>query len=494
MASQGAGSLAYAVRGTAVLRLQGEFCRSLVFVALVPAMFAAASGEWAFAGRAAGVAFVLAVAGAAAALRLPTTRRLQLNEAMVTVALGYLLTALLMGWPLAADGAAGIDAFFHSMSAITTTGLSTVGSVESRSDSFLFTQAWMQWCGGLVVIVLASLLLGPGAAAKRLSDVEGDDGDLVAGTRRRARWALLIYSTLTAAGFALLVALGCGWFDALVHALSAVSTGGFSSHDTSIAALGGWPVQAMVLLLALGGAVPLAHYRSLATGSGTLHARLRQFFDPETRTLLLLCALAVLLLTATLVAAQGRAWQDAVADASLLAVSAQTTAGFTPIEVAGLDEASKLVLVAAMFIGGGLGSTAGGIKIFRLLVMLRAVGLAVVSTRLPAHAVVKLQVSGRNVDEQGLTQVLGLVACFLAVTGLSWLVFVLHGHDAIDALFEVVSATGTVGLSTGIASPSLAPALKLVLCADMWMGRLEILAVLVLFSRGTWIGRRADST
>jgi trk system potassium uptake protein TrkH len=147
-----------------------------------------------------------------------------------------------------------------------------------------------------------------------------------------------------------------------------------------------------------------------------------------------------------------------------------------------------------MFIGGGLGSTAGGIKIFRLLVTLRAAGLAIVSTRLPTHAVVKLQVSGRNVDQQGLTQALGIIACFLAVTVVSWFAFLLHGHDAIDALFEVASATGTVGLSTGIASPSLAPALKLVLCADMWMGRLEILAVLVLFSRGTWIGRRAGSS
>jgi len=489
MASQGAGSLAYAVRGSAVLRLHGEFCRALVFVALVPAIFAGASGEWGFAGRSAAAALILAVAGSAS-LRLPAARRLQLNEAMVTVALGYLLTALLMSWPLATGGIAPIDAVFHSVSAITTTGLSTVGGVESQSASFLFAQAWMQWCGGLVVVVLALLLLGPGPQAQRLSDVEGDEGDLVTGTRRRARWALLIYSALTATGFVMLLLFGCGWFDALVHALSAISTGGFSSHDASVAALGGWPVQALVMLLALGGAVPLARYRSLASQSGMVRTRLQQFFDAETRTLLLLCAVVGLLLTVTLVAAQGSDWRDAAAAASLLAVSAQSTAGFTPTDVSRLDQATKLVLIAAMFIGGGLGSTAGGIKVFRLLVALRAAGLAIISTRLPTHAVVKLQVSGRTVDEQELTQVLGIIACFLGVIVVSWLAFLLHGHDAIDALFEVVSATGTVGLSSGIASPSLAPALKLVLCADMWMGRLEILAVLVLFSRGTWIGRR----
>jgi trk system potassium uptake protein TrkH len=490
MASQGAGSLAYAVRSSVVLRLLGEFCRALVGVALVPAVFAAACGDWAFAGRSAVAAVVLLAAGTVS-LRLPSARRVQLNEAMVTIALGYLLAALLMSWPLAADGVSAIDAIFHSISAITTTGLSTIGSVEDRSLSFLFTQAWMQWCGGLVVVVLALLFLGPGPEAKRLSDVEGEE-DLVSGTRRRARWALLIYAVLTAVGFALLLALGCHWFDALVYALSAISTGGFSSHDTSIAALGGWPVQASVMLIALGGAVPLARYRGLAQ-SGPIPARLRRFFDAETRLLLLLCALATVVLALTLVSARDLGWRDAFGNASLLAVSAQSTAGFTPADVGQFDAASKLVLIAAMFIGGGRGSTAGGIKAVRLVIILRAAGLALVSTRLPPHAVVKLRVSGRNVDEQELSQTLGIVACFVVVTVVSWFAFLLHGHDAIDALFEVVSATGTVGLTTGLASPSLAPALKLVLCADMWMGRLEILAVLVLLSRRTWIGRRAGT-
>jgi trk system potassium uptake protein TrkH len=490
MASQGAGSLAYAVRGSAVLRLHGEFCRALIGVALVPAVFAAACGEWGFAGRSASAAAVLAAAGMAS-MRLPPVRRLQLNEAMVIVALGYLVAALLMSWPLMGDGVPAIDAVFHSISAITTTGLSTIGSLEGRSRSFLFTQAWMQWFGGLVVVVLALLFLGPGLEAKRVSDVEGEE-DLVAGTRHRARWALLIYSVLTAIGFALLLALGCRWFDALVYALSAIATGGFSSHDTGIAALGGWPVQAIVVLVALGGAVPLARYRGLAQG-GPMPARLRRFFDAETRLLLVLCVLATSLLALTLFAVQDLDWRDAVGTASLLAVSAQSTAGFTPADLGQLDAASKLVLIAAMFIGGGRGSTAGGIKVFRLVVVLRAATLAIVSARLPPHAVVKLQVSGRNVDEQELSQTLGIVTLFAAVTLASWFAFLLHGHDAVDSLFEVVSATGTVGLTTGLASPSLSPALKLVLCADMWMGRVEILAVLVLLSRSTWIGRRAGT-
>lgn len=493
MASQGAGSLTYAVRSAAVLRLGGELCRSLVGVPLVPALFAAAVGEWGFAGRCAAVATLLALAGFAA-LRLPEVRQLQPNEAMVTVALGYLMTALLMSWPLTSSGLAPIDAVFHSASAITTTGLTTIANVEEQSRAFLFAQAWLQWYGGLAVVVLALLLMGPGPEAQRLSDVEQEEGDFVTGTRRRARQALIVYSLLTAGGFVLLLALGCNWFDAVVHALSAISTGGFSSHDAGLAALGGWPVQAGVMLLALAGAISLFRYRALAPGSQGLAARLRGFFDGETRMLLALCVIVSVLLAFTMASNPGLGWQEAARSAPLLAVSAQSTAGFTPVGVAGLDAASKIVIVFAMFIGGGLGSTAGGIKVFRFAVLLRAAALAMLRAHLPTHAVVKFRVADRPIDETGLVQVMGVVACYAAVTLVSWFAFVLHGHDALNALFEVVSATATVGLSAGISSPSLEPNLKLVLCADMWVGRLEIIAVLILFSRRTWFGRRAGST
>jgi len=493
MASQGAGFLAYAVRGTAVLRLGGELCRSLVGVALVPALFAVADGEWVFAGRCAAVAALLMLAGYAA-MRLPEVKRLQSNEAMVTVALAYLVTALLMSWPLMSSGLAPVDAVFHSISGITTTGLTTISSVEGMPPAFLFAQAWLQWYGGLAVVVLALLLMGPGPEAQRLSDVNREDGDLVAGTRLRARQAFIVYSLLTAAGFVLLLVLGCSWFDALVHTLSAISTGGFSSHAASLAALGGWPVQAGVMLLSLAGAIALVRYRALAPGAPGVVARLRGFFDGETRMLLALCAVVSLLLAFTMASHLGLGWREAVRTAPLLAVSAQSTAGFTPVEVSGLDAASKILIVFAMFIGGGLGSTAGGIKVFRFAVLLRAAALAMLRTHLPAHAVVKFRVAGRPIDEAGLAQAMGVVACYVAVTFVSWYAFVLYGYDALDSLFEVVSATATVGLSAGISSPSLEAGLKLVLCADMWVGRLEVLAVLILLSRHTWIGRRAGST
>jgi len=493
MATRGAETLAYAVRGFAVARFLGEFCRALAGVAIVPAIVAAAMGDWGFAGRSAAVAMLL-IAGGGACMRLPSARSLQVNEAMVIVALGYLVCALMMSWPLASDGIASIDAVFHSISAITTTGLSTIASVEARSPSFVFAQAWMQWCGGLVIIVLAMLMIEPGPAAQRLADVDQEEFDLVAGTRQRARWALSIYSALTALGFALLMVLGCGWFDALVHALSAISTGGFSSYNESIAGLGGWSTRAGVMVLALAGAVPLARYRSLARSRIRPRARLAHFFDRETLALLGLAIGASLLLGVTMAWIDGIAWNDAALAAPLLAVSAQSTAGFTPIGIGGLGDASKSILIAAMFIGGGAGSTAGGIKVFRLLLLMRIVAQAIQRPSLPTHAVATLRLDGHRVSDSGLLHALGIVTCFGVVVLVSWFAFLLHGYDALDALFEVVSATATVGLSSGLAAPTLEPGLKLVLCGDMWMGRLEILAVLVVLSRRTWFGRRTSSS
>ena len=493
MTDRAAESLAYAVRGSALVRHHGDVATAFLGIAAIPAIFALLAGQWDFAASA-GLAAALLGAIGLLSRRVSAPARLQSNEALVVVALAYLLTATLMSWPMRDGALPLVDAFFHSISAITTTGLSTVGSIEKRSPAFLFTQAWMQWYGGLVVVVLAVLLMGPGESARRLSGTEQDESDLASGTWSRARWALRIYATLTVVGFCVLLAFGVGGFDALLSALSGVSTGGFSPHDGSLADFGPWSAQASLILLSLAGAVPLARYRDFASRSMPARERWRAFFDLETRSLLLLCLLVAVLLFFLQVLSGPMPWKQAMATAPLLAISAQSTAGFTPVDVGSLDASSKLLLTVSMFIGGGQGSTAGGIKILRLLLMLRLLQVAVLRPALPPHAVVRPGLGERGQDDAYLRQALGVVGVFASVVLLSWAAFVAHGYDALDSLFEVVSASGTVGLSTGLSGPGLEPLLKLVLCADMWMGRLEILAVLVLLHPRTWAGRRASKS
>lgn len=174
-------------------------------------------------------------------------------------------------------------------------------------------------------------------------------------------------------------------------------------------------------------------------------------------------------------------------------MSAQSTTGFALEPLATLDDASKLTLAASMLAGGSVGSTAGGFKLLRLLLLLRVLQLVLARAAAPRHAVIEPRLGDRRLDDEDLWRALLIVLLYVLVVFLSWLAFVAHGYGGIDALFEVVSATATVGLSTGIARPGLEPLLKLVLCFDMLAGRVEIFALLVVLHPGTWFGKRAEA-
>jgi trk system potassium uptake protein TrkH len=481
--------LSYAVRWRVVLKYLGLLAVALALLTAIPVAVALAYDDLLYAGRMAAAAAILAATGLPLS-RLAASARIQANEAMVIIALTFVVASVAMALPMMGLGLAFPDALFEAVSGVTTTGLTTLASVEHMPQGFLFTRAWMQWYGGLGIVVFSLVLLmfEPGTAAKRLAGTEAEEEDLVGGTRAYAQRVLAVYLVLTAAGVAALVLSGVGPFDALLHILSAVSTGGFSTHDRSIAAVGPWGTQAVLTAFATAGAVSLAlYYRATLSGWRALLA------SPELRALLL-AGLATSALLALFMTAKGQ-WtgQQALQQAPLLALSAQSTTGFSIFPVTGLDAASRVVLIVSMLIGGNVGSTAGGIKTLRFLIVLRLMQLLVRRTRMPPHAVVEPRLGGDRLEHREIERAFLVVLMFISVIVLSWLPFVAMGYDPLNALFEVVSATATVGLSTGISSAGLDPWLKGVLCIDMLLGRLEILAVLVVLYPGTWLGLRRNA-
>jgi trk system potassium uptake protein TrkH len=268
--------------------------------------------------------------------------------------------------------------------------------------------------------------------------------------------------------------------------LSTVSTGGFSTYDSSLAAL---PSTAawLLTLFSLLGAVPLLLYFHAARGRPSELWR-----DPEVRALLLAVLAVAMLLSLSLQANMGLAWGAALQHGLMLGTSAQTTTGFASLPVEELDNGSKLLMIFSMLIGGGSGSTAGGIKLLRLLVVLRLLQYFFRRTAMPPHAVAEPRLNGKVLAPIEVERVMLVMGLFIAMPALSWLAFLAYGYAPLDALFEVVSATGTVGLSTGISGPELETPLKLLLCFNMLLGRLEVLALLVLLYPRTWIGKRAS--
>jgi trk system potassium uptake protein TrkH len=206
---------------------------------------------------------------------------------------------------------------------------------------------------------------------------------------------------------------------------------------------------------------------------------------------LVVAALAVTCLVALSMALAGdRPLGEIIRDAPLMAFSAQTTTGFSTVDVSGLEPASKLILIVSMMAGGSVGSTAGGMKILRLLILLKMLRLTVLKTCMPQRAVVEPRIEGQRLEDDEIQRALVIILLFGLVVVVSWLPFVAAGHDPLDSLFDVVSAVGTVGLSTGVTSAGLEPVLKGVLCVDMLLGRLEIVAFLVIFYPGNWFGRK----
>jgi trk system potassium uptake protein TrkH len=156
-----------------------------------------------------------------------------------------------------------------------------------------------------------------------------------------------------------------------------------------------------------------------------------------------------------------------------------------------LSPAVQLALILAMAIGGQAGSSAGGIKLFRVSILVQLAKLQVLRPAAGRHAVLWPTVGGHRVDALDVRNAAGIATLFAGTVAVAWLAFLWHGHPPMAALFDVASATFTVGMSAGVVGPELAPALKLVVCALMLLGRLEIVAVVVLLSPRSWWRREA---
>ena len=481
MTSRALASVSLTLRVAVVARYVGELCPSLAAMAAVPGGVALALNDGAMGWRFLTVAAAL-VGIWRLARRLPAAANLQTNEGLAVVALAFLLASLAAAWPLAAGGLPTIDALFEAVSAVTTTGLTTVPSVETQSTAFLFARSWLQWYGGLLIVVLAlALLIGPGAAARRLAG-DLDPVDLVGSTRIQARRAAAIYLGLSLTGFAALLLVGIGGFDAMTHTMTAISTAGFGNHDDSLAGLGSVAAEAVVSVICLAGAVSFTlHYR-IVRGDWR-----RLWRDERLLALLVACAGVTGLTALALIVADGFGVGEALHHGLALAISAQTTTGFETTAVAALSPAVLLPLLLAMAVGGQAGSTAGGLKIFRFLILLKLIQVHVLRATAGRHAVLTPTLGGSRLEDADFRDAAGTVAVFAVVVLAGWLAFLFYGHPPMAALFDVVSAASTTGLSAGTVGPALQTPLKLALCVLMLLGRLEIVAFLVLLYPRSWL-------
>jgi len=475
------------VRPRVVLHHLGQIGMLLGVLGIPPVLVALIAGSWSEAAVHAGVATTMAVVGRAASRRFKADG-MQENEALVITAGGFVLAATGAAVSMSSAGLGAFDAIFEAVSGVTTTGLTVVADPGSASASLRFNRAWAQWYGGLGFVTLASAMLGRGHLVNRIAGMEEDDDDPLGGMRAHGRRVLAIYVVLTVGGVVALWVLGAGPFDALLHALAAVSTGGFSSSSESLSAFG-VPVRVAVLVLCVLGAMSFV----------TIHRTVRDSWktaieDVQLRSLLAMVGLAAMLVFLFEWLAGSASGAAGMGNALATAASAQSTAGFSTWSVGSLTPASKIVLLGAMFVGGSVGSSAGGLKQARFLMVLGTIRRRVIRTGMPRRAVWVPRIAGQKIEPEEARRILGLAFGWVLLIGTVWLAFAAFGYAPLDALFDVVSATATVGLSTGVVSAGLEVPLKLLLAVAMLVGRLELIAMLVLVAPGTWIGRRRSTS
>jgi len=471
----GAG-LAERVRYRVVCKYLGGVLLILAGASLLAGLVSMALGEgWLY-----GLFYLFYAAGSGACgwllYRMVPEKEINLPEAAAIASLSFLLGSLAGGvvfFFLARMPA--LDAWFEAMSGFTTTGFSLL-DVEGAPASVLFYRALSQWLGGIgFVMITVSLLMASGSSAVTFLKEESRE-KLFPRMARHVQIIALTYMALTVLGVAGLLAAGLSPFEAVCYTLSGISTGGFAVHAGGVADL---PYRAaflpLVLVMCLGSVSLILYYRSWRSGRGVAGAAAAWLKNPQ------VVCLGGFIVVLGLVLSLSITGEDRLVHGFFTAVSAQTTTGYQTIPPSSLPPFALLLVIGAMFVGGSMGSTAGGVKIFRVIHLAGSLNRFLLMHQLPRETVVPGGVAGKDLAKEGLAGIFYVTVTYVFFIFAGTVLFTAWGFDPLSSLFEVTSAVGTVGLSMGIVDPGLAWPLKAVLAFLMWAGRLEFIAVLIWF-------------
>lgn len=382
-------------------------------------------------------------------------------------------------------GLSPTDALFEAMSGITTTGATVIVGLDDAPPGILLWRGLLQWFGGLGVVVMAIAVLPMlrvgGMQIFRAEAFETPDR-ILPRARQIASAMILVYCLLTLLCALAYLLCGMGPFDALVHALSTVATGGFSTRDASLGAFGNPAIAYVASGFMVLGALPFVLY------IGALQGSLRPLFsDSQVRLFLILIALATLLV---LPVQPGGLGEEGFRNALFSVVSVITGSGFIAGDFGSWGPFAMSLFFVLMFIGGCTGSTSCGIKIFRFQVLARDLYQHVRQIVFPSIVHVK-RYNGRPMPEGISSSVQSFVFLYFASFLVLALLLSMTGMETLEALSGAATAMANMGPGLGQIGPSstfapLSDPSKWLLTAGMLIGRLEVLVVLVLFTPRFW--------
>ncbi|MFN2468749.1 MAG: TrkH family potassium uptake protein [Gaiellaceae bacterium] len=495
-----------AVDVAGALNLCGVLLKYMSPAALLPAAVALGYSEpvWPF--LAAGL--IAAAAGWSLERSFHGREVIGIREGFLVVSLTWLLSAGFGALPyvLAQEAVLGnpLNAYFEAMSGFTTTGSSVLVDPQALSHSLLMWRQFTQWLGGMGIIVLALAVLPRlrvGGRQLLEHEMPGPEIEpLTASIRSTARRLWLLYVGLTAVLLAILSIFAwtgvdgtMSFYDAVAHAFTTTPTAGFSTKETSVEAFGRATQWVLVLFMALGGVNFALLYRAIVRHSPRALAR-----DEEFRLYLVLILLGSGLLLAELLTDDILAGEEALRHSVFQAVSITTTTGYASADYTAWTALTAMTIVALMFAGGSAGSTAGSVKVVRHLLIGKMLRRELDQTVHP-EIVRTVRLNGAAVDERTLRAVITFVLLYIGcfVVGAAGLALESARTNVGISPFEAIAAAaatlGNVGPAFGFAGPfgSFEPfsdLSKLIMIGLMWLGRLEIIPIVVLLTRNYWRG------
>jgi len=418
---------------------------------------------------------------------------LRLRDGFLIVAAFWTVLGTFGAAPLFFDDSISLsftDAVFESMSGLTTTGATILVGLDDLPKSILYYRQQLQWLGGMGIIVLAVAvlpMLGVGGMQLYRAETPGPvkDNKLTPRITETAKALWYVYLAFTTACTLSYLAAGMDWFDALCHAFSTVAIGGFSTHDLSIGYFDSAAVDLVAIIFMFAAGINFSlHFYAWRYVSISHYSQ-----DPEFRAYTVVLVALSLFVVAVLFQYQYyESASDNIVEGVFQAVSIATTTGFTTDNFSTWPAALPVLLIFASFIGGSAGSTAGGIKVIRWLLIYKQ-GVREIARLVHPSAEIPVKLGNKAVPHRVVDAVWGFFSIYIVVFGVMMLVMMSTGLDQVTAFSAVAATLNNLGPGLGEVSSgfmTLSDTAKWVAVGGMLLGRLEIFTLLVLITPMFW--------
>jgi len=418
-------------------------------------------------------------------------KELSKRDGYLIVTLGWIILGITGSLPFLISGhiSSFASAFFETMSGYTTTGASILDDIEALPAGIMLWRSMTQWIGGMGIIVLTVALLplfGVGGMQLFMAEAPGPSGSKLhpkIGDTAKRLW--IIYVLLTIVETILLKVAGMSWLDAVNHSFTTMSTGGFSTKNASVAAFNSPAIEYIITAFMLVGGINFSILYFIFKG---VFAKVIK--NEEFKTYIGIIVLFTLLISGTLYFGNNQGLEESFRHTIFQVVTIITTTGFSTANYALWSPFAYMLILFLMFTGGSAGSTAGGVKIVRHLIIFKN-GYIEFKRLLHPRAVIPVRINDKSVEQSIVYNVLAFFFIYLFIFIMGALIIAMFGHDILTAAGASIACLGNIGPGIGRVDPSnnfafFSEGAQIFLSFLMLLGRLELFTVLILLTPAFW--------